>query len=360
MTRKRSPKDPDQSSSTENEEGNLGKDLSKNILANIRKSFTGEDTSRFLINLGDTFLTQPPEADNQPGEEVNGKEARSSVLYFLDKLFDDFVRYSYEFGKTPTGERFSPECLRPVRPQDPFQPTPGELPILLEGSLAIGDWAMLVQVQGRKIRAFVIPRPYLQGFHSRQSYYTPFFELESSFEHGEYGWKLDGAHLDSEFLPKISKDLFAALVKIAKGEASHTEKFRLDSGVRDPGETLHRINQFETQGINVRDLGAPISLRLGKETPQEAQRRSCLDNLARELEDNEDAILSSCDTFLLTLDRELDRLRKISDDASAQEDAGAVERAAIRSRRLDSFRQAMLSLVIEWQTLASGIDVNRR
>jgi hypothetical protein len=326
----------------------LSKSLSKRILQNISKSYTGEETSKFIVHLGET-LQAPPEG--QPAQPEDDRELRAPALIFIERLFDDFSRYSYEFGTTAAGSEVDVECFRPVPPKDSIQLAPGEPPVVVEGTLIVGGWTMLVQAQDRRIRAFVIPKEYLPGFHARQSFYSPFMEMQASIHNGQTVWRMDEQRLSSEFLAKFSKQLFSALVKVTAGELSPSERFRMDMGEK---QSIGRLLPGQNEKLalhNLPTMKAFVGDKEAKSNDHEEVRSSIKPSSILELEANRTALLSACQSLLHSLDNELDRLKRLEREGFRLEDMKIVEQALSRSGQIRTLIDQVKSSVDSWQQL---------
>jgi hypothetical protein len=353
MTTDKPPQDTDSALPQESDEvgENVSKNLSKKILQNINKSYTGEETSKFIVHLGETL--QPPASEEHTPNPEGDREFRFPAPSLLDKLFDDFVRYSFEFAKTPIGSELPVECLRPRPPRDPAQLAPGQTPVIVEGTLMVGGWTMLVQAQERRIRAFVIPRDYLAGFHARQAFYSPFMEMEAIVNGTHFIWQLDDQQLTVEVLPRFSKQLFSALVKVSAGEASHTERFRFESS---NSQSISGLLPKQSEKLALHNLSIPGALAADNEAGRilpDNTRKGSEPDAAEELQANKLAVLSMFESLMRSLDNELNRLHRIEREACRVADMKTIEQTALRSKQLRALLDRITVLAGDWRTLSS-------
>jgi len=81
----------------------INEELAQRILGSMKKAYTGEETVRWLANMSQELPVEPiaPSKSNPKTQWLNLR-----AVSLLDKLFDDFQRYTFEFNKTIT----DPEC----------------------------------------------------------------------------------------------------------------------------------------------------------------------------------------------------------------------------------------------------------
>ena len=210
---------------------------------------------------------------------------------------------------------------------------------------------MLVQAQDRRIRAFVIPKEYLPGFHARQSFYSPFMEMQASIHNGQTVWRMDEQRLSSEFLAKFSKQLFSALVKVTAGELSPSERFRMDMGEK---QSIGRLLPGQNEKLalhNLPTMKAFVGDKEAKSNDHEEVRSSIKPSSILELEANRTALLSACQSLLHSLDNELDRLKRLEREGFRLEDMKIVEQALSRSGQIRTLIDQVKSSVDSWQQL---------
>ncbi|PWT96184.1 MAG: hypothetical protein C5B53_10285 [Candidatus Melainabacteria bacterium] len=347
------PQEPDKSGAPI-----LSKSLSKKILQNISKSYTGEETSKFIVHLGETLHAPPAEPQTNPPED--DRELRTPALVFIDRLFDDFVRYTYEFGTTPVGAEVAVEYFRPAPPKEAIQLAPGEPQVIVEGTLIVGAWTMLVQAQERRLRAFVIPKEYLSGFHARQSFYSPFMEIQASVHNGQNVWRMDEQRLNSDALAKFSKQLFGALIKVSAGELSPTERFRMDAG---GNQSIAQLLPSKNEKLTLQNLPSMRSFageKEGKANGQEEPRSSIKPGYALELESNKTNVVSACQSLLHSLDNELSRLKRLEQEGFRLEDMKIVEMALSRAGQVRSLMEQIKLAADTWQHLPTSVGELKR
>lgn len=330
--------------------------LSKIILKNIRRAYAGAETSKFIQHLGETLQAPEPERLVPAGLEED-PEFKCPAPFFLDRLFDEFDRYSFEFAKTPAATALTVECQRPVSLKESLAVAPGETPVLVEGTLLAGNWTMILQAQERLIRAYVVPSDYVDGFHARQSFYSPFMEIEAFPQGGQMGqmrWKLDNDWLTAELMPKFSKQLFGALLKVTGGEVNNTERFRLEPA---NNQSIGRLlpQKDEKLALQMAPESTSITFDSGSRQSLEVQLKKDMKETNRaQLHANKIAVLSLLESVIPTLDNEINRLNRLEQEANRLADSKAAEQAVLRSKQLRYLSERLTTMVGDWRTLSSS------
>src|SRR5271166_5410127 len=93
MNRER-PNDPKNSFNPE--PAPINEELAKRILSSMKKAYTGEETVRWLANMSQELPVEPA----APSKAAKTQWLSMRAVSLLDKLFDDFQRYTFEFNKT--------------------------------------------------------------------------------------------------------------------------------------------------------------------------------------------------------------------------------------------------------------------
>ena len=368
----------------------MNEDLAARILGSMKKAYTGEQTVRWLANLNEDLPVQPAKA---AGAKVSQSTSELSVrsVTVLDRLFDEFQRYCYEFNKTVTDPEFRVQCERakPVNLQMPYR----EEPIIAQGHLSTKLWSMIVQAQESAIYVFIVPIDFLLGFHAERNNYEPHMVMQVVKNGlGAQSWQIDGVSVQTSMLPTISKKLFSALIRVFNEEADYTIKFQMVQNaapaVPGPGEIMQRPSGYEDKGFELLKPSVRPNMSLGnavrdQQAQIEAQRQSGNVNYQaaaaaaaaqappapaapsapaapRQAGSAEEALFLSTqgvhngiDHFTHTLERELDELTKLSMVAIQNQDMAFAQRAVARTATLKKFRDAAASFKGDWQAVCS-------
>jgi hypothetical protein len=152
----------------------------------------------------------------------------------VDRLFDNFKRYAFEFNRSLEHREHVVNCERPssMRSQADYSDIGGQPIRFCIGHISSRDWALLVQAEENRVRAFITPIKFLVGFRPDQNDFDPYVELllvrDRVANSRQMIWSIDGQPLALESIPALSRRFFGQLVKVTRGEASSTERFVFD------------------------------------------------------------------------------------------------------------------------------------
>ena len=275
--------------------------VSKKILGSIKGKYTGDSTRSWIAN-----LDADPSATKQA---IEGDPIHLSSIACLDQLFDDFQRYGFEIANSAIGDEITVLCARPSIPLTSAKSPLDDTPVIVQGLLTTGTWALVMQAQINKVRAFIVPQEYIESFPGRESFFTTYMEMDAFHDKGVTVWKIyDQLVLDS-MLPYMSKKLFGNLLRVTKGEDLHAELFSLEP------LTVEEFN-----------------------------------DMAERLLENERTLLMAYDGFMTTLDHEVERLGNIALKGLQTDDLENTRRCMQRAHELKKIREKLSAL---------GLDLNK-
>jgi hypothetical protein len=370
----------------------MNEDLAQRILGSMKKAYTGEQTVRWLANLNEDLPVQPARG-NKVTQSTSELSVRSVTV--LDRFFDEFQRYCYEFNKTVSDPEFRVQCERakPVNLQMPYR----EEPIIAQGHLSTKLWSMIVQAQESAIYVFIVPIDFLLGFHAERNNYQPHMVMTAVKNNlGGQSWQIDGVPVQTSMLPTISKKLFSALIRVFNEEADYTIKFQMVQNAApapSPGEIMQRPAGYEDKGFELLKPSVRPNMSLGNAVREqqasiEAQRQSGSVGYApsapqaphapaaapapaaysappapaapRQAGSAEEALYlctqgvqNGIEHFNHTLERELDELTKLSMLAIQNQDMVFAQRAVARTAALKKFRDAAAAFKNDWQAVCT-------
>lgn len=206
-------------------------DLKEKILSSVSQAFTGEETNRWMVALQEESAGKAEEPVVTGSSDNKLNENMASVV---DRLFDNFKRYAFEFNRSLEHREHVVNCERPssMRSQADYSDMGGQPIRFCIGHISSRDWALLVQAEENRVRAFITPIKFLVGFRPDQSDFEPYVELllvrDRVGNSRQMIWTIDGQALALESIPALSRRFFGQLVKVTRGEASSTERFVFD------------------------------------------------------------------------------------------------------------------------------------
>lgn len=220
-------------------------ELNDRILSSIKNNFSGEETKRWMTAIQDDKLTGAEEAINQGAKENALSTSMSAVM---DKLFDNFKRYSFDFNRTQDNRDFEVTCERPASMRMTAEYMEHGKPIkFCLGHLSTKSYALVIQGEEIRVRAFVVPVEYLVGFKPHQTEFTPYLDMKlmASRSMSEANWAIDGQTVALASLPALSRRLFTQLIKVSKGESNYDDKFVFNPQEHDIPKPQNIDRSFE-------------------------------------------------------------------------------------------------------------------
>lgn len=193
-------------------------DLSERILRSVKSAFVGDQTMAWLQNVNENVDVAPDEGD--------GQLCQLSMAAFIDRLFDDFQRYSYQFNQTEENREFVVSC---ARPKTVAGPEPQYI-----GHLQNSVWALKVVGDKRSVRFTFLQTQYLY----REELMSPavVLELKVAMVDGVPAWTAGGMPIYTSRLSWLSKKIFARLIRVSRGEVSENEALDLAAVADTAGE----------------------------------------------------------------------------------------------------------------------------
>lgn len=272
-------------------------ELSKKILSSISNNFVGDETRAWLSDVN---------------ENVDGSAAKDGVVCqlgmveLLDRLFDDFYRYAYQFNQTEESQAFTITCHRPKAGSKE------DASSLYQGSLLNSVRAMMVSGDNKGIRfAFIAPAILAVDPTAKPSV---FIELLMQQTAEGPRWFSDGKPLKLAQLPYLTKRIFARLIRVSRGEVSDTEPLSLEA--------------------------LPDSADAAGEDGGE--------------QNNADVITYSLISILDAIDSEIQGMQQVGMEALKKGGMEALGPAMKRVQALRAFREKTATLAQEWANMISG------
>lgn len=195
---------------SDQERKQMAGNLQKRILDSMNNSFMSAQTVAWLSNMNEDLRMTG--LVNQPLDTV------LDWIVIVDKIFDEFQRYAFQYNQSEPNNSFITSVRRPT------QVTSNKY----EGTVFNSHSAMIVTAEPKSIKlAFTHPRFVYEQAELREQT-TPFmvFHAEDSAK-GET-WKLDDVVLNFAVLPAIAKKIFARYIRVARGEVRENEPLKLD------------------------------------------------------------------------------------------------------------------------------------
>ena len=221
----------------------INEELAKRILSSMKKAYTGEETVRWLANMSQELPVEPA----APTKAAKTQWLNMRAVSLLDKLFDDFQRYTFEFNKTISDPECRVQCDRPKPMHVPLGRD--EEPIVCQGHLSTAVFAMILQPQEHTISAYIIPIDFLLGFNTDRARYKPYLVMDSDGSEGTLSWTINKQPINADVLSTFTKKVFAALIRVLNGEADLEDSFEWDGSKPVPTTTSDFSKQPQRPGF---------------------------------------------------------------------------------------------------------------
>ncbi len=205
-------------------------ELKEKILSSVSQAFTGEETNRWMVAMQEESVSKAEEPVVTGSSDNKLNENMASIV---DRLFDNFKRYAFEFNRSLEHREHVVNCERPssMRSQADYSDMGQPIRICF-GHISSRDWALLVQAEENRVRVYITPIKFLVGFRPDQTDFEPYVELllvrDRVGNSRQMIWTISGQALALESIPALSRRFFGQLVKVTRGEASNTEQFVFD------------------------------------------------------------------------------------------------------------------------------------
>lgn len=206
-------------------------------LLNIKSRGDDSETGTWLASLVNDALEIAAHGDaEQPVTDAD----LDLMVRWVAEIFNEFELYKIEFNKKAVGSDLivdaSPLNLDALSPShDHF-----------EAHLSTRHWSLAFDASTRKLDVYLIPAEFLLAFTTShdQSQYKPFLTFIPRRHRDQYYWSVEDRTVTFELLPKLAKELFSDLIKVASGNISEEEFF--SSAPNGVAEAAQRAAEIAT------------------------------------------------------------------------------------------------------------------
>ncbi len=343
-------------------------DYKQRFLGNVSQRFTGEETSRWLNALNDAErLVEESSVKTKDGSAAG----KLTVFALIDRLFDNFQRYSYEFNKNCQGTKYAVSVERPGAVKEKRTWGTDHVDRFTVGRLAAMEWGLLVFGTDEIVTAYVMKTKYLLSFNPEQSDFAPYMTIEGD----KKGWTIDGQPVAADSIPSIARCLFSFLVMVARGEAGPAERFSLAKVETAPipaGAAAHpflRERAKEEEGFSLQkekdevvqerprptaDMHLERSLQGERVERMEAAVTSqslSKHTAASGLDENNNVVGANVTQLIAAIDHQLEVLPEISAQAMRSQDMVGVVQCMKRSQALTNLKAKLMEFKDEWMAI---------
>jgi hypothetical protein len=156
---------------------------------------------------------------------------QESVTTWMDKIFDLFLDYAYDFNPAVTGSDLEVSWDRPVLFHSISKQGKwgdGETKSwAFKGSLATRSWSLVMRGTKEQIQGHIVPNDQVIALSSSENYFKPYLEMMAQLDRSAVKWTIDGIEIPSDRVGEVAQDLFGALIRVSRGEQKDDEKSHL-------------------------------------------------------------------------------------------------------------------------------------
>lgn len=367
-------------------------DINEQLLRSL-KSRAGQGTTNWMADLAQTALDESPEAASADHEEKAAPREVHDMVSVVDKIFDHFTEYIYDFNRSVAGTDLSVNCDRPMMVREGDQRFGSRGGAAFQGRLSMRQWSLVVRGEADQIHGVMIPSEELFAFNAdpEDQRFARFLYIDAVDRSGAPGWNIGGQPVGFDQLRTLAKQLLARLVKVVKGELAPDETFewtgslQSDSGkftrtaagmktyrsiaieqesmpprpksfdedtgfpsyAKSEGSEFHPLHSSSDSGLlsppaaEVAPAAGPASSGPGKAKTDRAAA-------AEKAASAPDTVPDAFSLFYRAIDREIEKLAKQGAEAFAAQDLAGAERTLKLTAKVKSFREKVDALREEW------------
>lgn len=347
------------------------------ILDALRKRRGGE-FAQWLNNLESEATSATAGQASAIGEKARKAEEEDTVLsqtiQWLDKMFDRFEIYGFQFNQTAQGSDLLVSCTRPIKRNSNHGYLYGETDascITYAGHLATRLWSMVLRGCASKVEIFIIPAELLLGFsvHSiDESGYKPLLIIETGQRNGLLIWRVGETVIAVEQLPALAKELFGDLIKVASGQLSESElaaNVTANHSSTNPALAVPAQDTALPQSPAAHENIAPVrSVSSDQNTPttpsQPVAAQSAPPKSAPTLTALTLPSIGAAEQLLATINQDINQLLKSGKIALQSDNNATFEKIKILTERMEALKDALSAALTNVRQAAEQTSANTK
>jgi len=333
------------------------------------KPRAGKGTTKWLAEITQEALEEPSAASAGVPEQAAPPAPAVDMMTMVDKLFDVFTGYSFEFNRSVGSRELNVDVERPTLRKAGDARYGQRAGASFCGRLFMRQWSLMIRGEQERIEGALVPSDQILAYNADPSEFAVFFGIELSTGEAVPVWRLNNRVLQVEDLRTLAKQLLVSLVRFAKGELEAGDQFvwtgdqeaspALHPGSEDtpmPGAQLPpRPPSFYSDGeSSFFSSSASTTPSLPESrSPQPAPPAADSARAQQPAETSQKALSVAFALGLLeeAVAKELDKLAKSGAKAFEAQDLAAAEKNLKQTGRVKNFREKIESLRAEWESL---------
>jgi hypothetical protein len=362
-------------------QGNQGNQPNKKSNPNISdmilgglKSRAGKDTSNWLTNLGGGGKEGAREAIEQeaanqqvpPRHSAQVPSGKGSIVGWVDKIFDNFAQYEVEFNRAVSGTELTVSVERPEYSN----------PESFRGRLSTRQWTLILRNNKGIIEGYFLPCDKMIAFSINEHGFTRILQMKPGYQDDQSCYLVGDRQTPVLYsqVPYFSKQLFGALIRVAKGEGSDQEEFIWMPPSPVPERTP---NRGEFDSARTADSEMP-AIKPGQPAPQpvaeglpsmRATTQSGTHQLqgqvpyvqprpqgGSDFERPPMTLVEAFDNVLRSMEIELENLAQLGSSAFEQKDQEQVDKIMRKTNKVKAYRERLRGAITEWKSILASED----
>lgn len=348
------------SNQDDKKKGKLGgaPQLTDMILGNL-KPRVGKETTKWVAGLTDEAIADAEHEARMQGvqmltssEQVPPRPAQIGVVQFMDYLFDCFQQYEFEFNRSAPAPELSVTVERPTAITETIRHSlkSPETRQVFRGRISTQYWTLLLRGYHEEVEGYLLPIDQLISFASDPLHYTKFLSLTGTASDDDISWSVDGVEVSWDKIRSLGKQLFAALVHVAKTGTAEGLVFAFshkEPAVTAGGDTPAKQASYDFNAHDpaLDDMGYTVP---GRTAPAPAPAPAPV-KPAQAKSTSVSKIETALDQLQKALTEELDDLTKAGQEAFGKQDMANVERIVQRTNKVKQLRDQMNVQIATWK-----------
>lgn len=340
--------------------------VSHSILDNLRLR-RGSETAKWLNTLeseishsslspvsnssgtASVTLLQPYPA-TQSGSVVLDEQAMiDKAIRGLDKIFDEFELYAFQFNHTAQGTDFVVSYTRPIKNLNN-----DGICVSYAGNLSTRLWAMVVRGCASKVEVYVVPAELLLAFsiHTMgDSGYKPLLTVEAEWSNGEPIWHIEKTIITIEQIPMLAKELFGDLIRIATGQMSEAELFAHPKQEFALGKNLAVGYQANPAAVTSTNATASPNTLPTANNPAFANNTSTSTKSSLSL-----ASIAASEQLLVLVNQDINQLLELGKTVLQSDNSASFEKIKVLTEKMEALKTAISIALTNVRQAVEQID----
>jgi hypothetical protein len=242
------------------------------------------------------------------------------------------------------------------------------------GRISTRFWTMILRAYNEQVDAWILPVEQIFAFRADDQHYLPMLHMEPvATRTGELAWRVCETEVPWADVRKLAKELFAMLIRVARGEATPADHFSvhkmnpeksqessgsmpalgaIEAALKNPLTTQPKIELQKPEPLTPKpalltpaDIEAKPSAAQSKAPAVGRTRAETLANMVG----GQPSIDTVIDLLNRVINVELEKLSAAGAEAFSKQDLASVEKSFKRSTRIKELHAQMVASMQHWK-----------